>query len=225
MSFTRCEGHQGHIILKIVLEISCLVNPLHSMAHLLRQHSNRDRLISSCMRRIDRMVQMHEGSPPQQAKRYLRDIFQRTLLRGPLRDQLPEPNTKRSKSRQDRIDRMWAAFEDFAAAFNGFVDASGTIHMYADTRRITRAAVAHSGSSVGIVGGVRGGGSPIGKFALVPGVTCVRSYTQIILCCWGRRDKNIPTSSLIKNVPGCSGALWGASSLIKNVLITCMVAL
>ena len=66
-------------------------------------------------------------------------FFKRTLLRGARKT--TRKGTRRSRKRQDLIDRLWAALEEFAAAFNGFVLPDGRIVIFVGARRVAKPGV------------------------------------------------------------------------------------
>ena len=77
----RCEGHQGHIVLRTIIEISGMMTFLTRLGHLLRLHTYRSRLLSAIKRILFQKVHAVRGDAPPCYRRFILELFRHTLLR------------------------------------------------------------------------------------------------------------------------------------------------
>ena len=137
----RCEGHVGALMLKTILYVSHLLNPLFCTAHLIRMGSYRDPFFRSTRKVLDDRVLVVREDPPPECRVFLHEFFLRTILRG---GSSPEPHAGRSEARQRWVEANWATFNMVSGAFNGYCRADGKILVFVGARIATRGAVIES---------------------------------------------------------------------------------
>ena len=134
MAAARCDGHQGFITVRVSLDMSGIFSPMLSLAHLLRQESKRTSLLRAFHRHLELKVKICPGDPPPTCRVYLALVFKFTLLRSASK----QGGASQSAERKSRIDRLWAAYEEFALVFNGYVDVNGNILIFIGERNLSR---------------------------------------------------------------------------------------
>ena len=142
LHWQRCDGHQGHIVVRKGLVRSNLLPRLFSLAHLMRHETYRSRWLSAISKLLMSQVVLRGGDPPPECREYLLQWFVYTILRAvsSAREQR-HGDAQRGHASESRRRKLWTSFETFAVAFNGFVSASGVIIIYTGARFVTKAGV------------------------------------------------------------------------------------
>ena len=141
MYWQRCDGHQCHIILKMVFQKSLLLPKMFSLAHLLRHESYRSRLLAGIRRILELHIVPVKESPPPECREFLMQWFYLTMLLNST-SRGPATATQRSSKREARNKLLAEHFELFASAFSGYLGHDGSIFIYIGSdRNLSRAAV------------------------------------------------------------------------------------
>ena len=82
LAVQRCDGHQMHIIVRNVIVLADLMPSMFSLAHLIRHGGYRGTLMKAIRRILEDNVVVRSGPPPNCCRRFLLELFRRTLLRG-----------------------------------------------------------------------------------------------------------------------------------------------
>lgn len=135
MSVARCDGHQGFICLRLVIDASRLWAGMLGFAHLMRAEHHRSRVLKCIMAYLEKKVRVRDGHPPPQCRRFLYALFENTLLRTAVQGK----QFARSEKRRSFVTRIWREFNSFSDVFNGYVTPDGFVVIYKKTRSISRA--------------------------------------------------------------------------------------
>ena len=131
--------HQGHIVLRTIIDMSALTGPSLCIAHLLKLEGHRSTLRRGFELALLQVVKLMPGEPPPESKAFLYEFFAHTLLRSV--HKRANRQSKKTEEQVSRSMRLWELFEFVAYHFNGYVDHEGNLLIFIGDRNISKLAV------------------------------------------------------------------------------------